>query len=161
MHGGRVILDSELDIKNIIQKTYPLNPQIIEYVKTENWPAIDQYFLESEKPGGELFQFMTNFLPLTTIEHIISIRCPPGDEDGIWHDDGSRILGFTLSLTLNPAEITGGHLKFRQKNETDFIELPIRPLGEMLVFKTGIYGFEHMVTAVKAGKRVLIAGWCS
>lgn len=156
-----MILDPELNDQHIIQKSYPLPHEIIEYVKTENWLAIDQYFLEAEKPGGALFEFMKAFLTFSSIEHIISIRTTPDDEDGIWHDDGSRILGFTLSLTLNPDQITGGHLRLRQKNETNFMELSIRPLGEMLIFKTGIYGFEHMVSAVTGGKRVLIAGWCS
>jgi len=156
-----MILDSELNDKNIIQKTYPLPPEIIEHIQAENWLAIDQYFLEAERPGGTLFEFMKSFLTFTSIEHIISIRTPPDDEDGIWHDDGSRILGFTLSLTPNPDKIVGGHLRFRRKNEKDFVSLPIRPLGEMLIFKTGIYGFEHMVSAVTKGKRVLVAGWCS
>ena len=161
MHGGAMILDSELIEQNIIQRSYPLPLEIIEYVKAENWLAIDQYFLEAERPGGALFQFMKTFLKFTHIEHIISIRTTPDDEDGIWHDDGSRILGFTLSLTSNPDKIIGGHLRFRKKMEHDFLELPIRPLGEMLIFKTGIYGFEHMVSAVSKGKRVLVAGWCS
>lgn len=155
-----MILDSELIENNIIQKTYPLPPEIIEYAQNENWLAIDQYFLEAERPGGALFEFMKTFLTFTSIEHIISIRTTP-DEDGIWHDDGSRILGFTLSLTENPDKIIGGHLRFRKKGDIDFASLPTRPLGEMLIFKTGIYGFEHMVSAVTEGKRVLIAGWCS
>ena len=156
-----MILDPNLRDQNIIQRTYPLPAEIIEHVKNENWPAIDQYFLEAERPGGALFEFMKDFLTFTSIEHIISIRTTPDDEDGIWHDDGSRILGFTLSLTPNPDKIVGGHLRFRRKSEPDFVSLPIRPLGEMLIFKTGIYGFEHMVSAVTAGKRVLVAGWCS
>ena len=156
-----MILDFELNNQNIIQKSYPLPPEIIELVKTENWLAIDQYFLAAEKPGGALFNFMETFLTFTNIEHIISIRMPPDDEDGIWHDDGSRTLGFTLSLTLNPKEVVGGHLRFRQKNTDDILDLSIRPIGEILIFKTGIYGFEHMVSAVSEGKRVLIAGWCS
>ena len=156
-----MILDPELIEKDIIQKTYPLPPEIIELVQAENWLAIDRYFLEAERPGGALFEFMKSYLTFTSIEHIISIRTAPDDEDGIWHDDGSRILGFTLSLTSNPDKIVGGHLRFRKKNEKDFISLSTRPAGEMLIFKTGIYGFEHMVSAVTEGKRVLIAGWCS
>jgi hypothetical protein len=156
-----MILNSRLRDQDIIQETYPLPAEIIEYVKSENWSAIDHYFLEVERPGGALFEFMKSFLTFTSIEHIISIRTSPDDEDGIWHDDGSRIVGFTLSLTPNPDKIIGGHLRFRKKTEKDFISLPTRPLGEMLIFKTGIYGLEHMVSAVTEGKRVLIAGWCS
>ena len=156
-----MILDSELIEQNIIQKSYPLPSEIIEFVRDENWLAIDKYFLEAEKPNGALFEFMKTFLNFKQIEHIISIRTPPDDEDGIWHDDGSRILGFTLSLTPHPEKIIGGHLRFRKKNDHDFLELSLRPLGEMLIFKTGIYGFEHMESAVTAGKRDLVAGWCS
>lgn len=156
-----MILDQKLIEKNIIQRTYPLPQAIIDFARTENWLAIDQYFLEAERPGGALFEFLSQSLEFTSIEHIISIRTTPDDEDGIWHDDGSRILGFTLSLTPDPDKIIGGHLRFRKKTEEDFVSLPTRPLGEMLIFKTGIYGFEHMVSAVTQGKRVLIAGWCS
>ena len=69
-----MILDSELNNQNIIQKSYPLPLEIIELVKTENWLAIDQYFLAAERPGGALFNFMEAFLTFTKIEHIISTR---------------------------------------------------------------------------------------
>lgn len=156
-----MIKNTELEEQHIIQKSFPLSKELLAYLAEENWVKVDEYFLKAGSPGGELFLFLQEFLVFSSIEHIISIRSAPLDEDGIWHDDGSRILGFTLSLTANPESIIGGHLLFKSKNEASHLSLSTRPIGEMLLFKTGIYGFEHMVTAVTQGKRVLIAGWCS
>jgi hypothetical protein len=156
-----VIIDPELNAKNIIQKTYPLPELIFNLVEKEDWLAVDQYFLKEELPGGSLHRFLSAFLEFKSIEHIIAIRSAPDDEDGIWHDDGSRILGFSLSLTINSAQTSGGHLRFRPKSEAEFQSITTRPIGEILLFKTGIYGFEHMVSAVTEGKRIVLAGWCS
>lgn len=151
----------ELPEKGIIEVTFPLEEEILSALAAKNWQFIDDWFLLAEKPGGSLYTFLTNYLAFNSIEHIIAIREAPGDEDGIWHDDGSRILGFSLSLTLNPQAIEGGELRFRPKGTSDFLSFTTRPLGQMLLFKTGIYGFEHMVSAVTKGQRVVIAGWCS
>ena len=156
-----MILHSELDEKALLQVSYPLPNEVLAYLENENWLAIDQYFLEAERPGGPLFEFLKEYVQLESLEHIVAIRSAPGDEDGIWHDDGSRILGFTISLTKNPEEIIGGEFRFKEKSANDYLKFTTRPLGQMLIFKTGIYGFEHMVTAVTEGKRVIIAGWCS
>lgn len=156
-----MILDSELIEKSVVQRSYPLPPEILGYLEAENWREIDQYFLKAERPGGALFEFLKDYVRLTSLEHIIAIRSAPEDEDGIWHDDGSRILGFTISLTSNPEKISGGEFRFKEKTSNDYLSLKTRPLGQMLIFKTGIYGFEHMVTAVTEGKRVILAGWCS
>jgi hypothetical protein len=156
-----MILDSELQELGIVQKSYLLPQEVLNYVANEDWFALDQYFLAAEKPGGALFEFLKEVLTFESIEHIIAIRSAPEDEDGIWHDDGSRILGFSLSLTKNYAQTVGGHLRFRKKGDPDFQSITTRPMGEILIFKTGIYGFEHMVTAVTEGKRIVIAGWCS
>jgi hypothetical protein len=161
VHGGRVILNSELQKKDVIQKSFPLSAELFEHLKNENWQAIDQYFLKAELPGGVLFEFLKDYVKLNSLEHIIAIRSAPFDEDGIWHDDGSRILGFTISLTVHPKTIKGGEFRLRAKGAHDYLTFSTRPLGEMLIFKTGIYGFEHMVTAVTEGKRIIIAGWCS
>lgn len=156
-----MIINNELISNHIIQRTFPLDESIKELVRNEKWQDIDNYFLNIEKKNGLLFNYLSDFLEFNSIEHIISIRNPPHDEDGIWHDDGSRILGFTLSLTENPDSIIGGDLLFKHKESKDFQRVSIRPFGEILLFKTGIYGFEHMVTKVTQGKRILIAGWCS
>lgn len=156
-----MLLSTDLESKHAIEVTFPLDPVVIGFLKEENWRAIDQYFLEASRPGGILFSFLSNYLTFNSIEHIIAIRSAPDDEDGIWHDDGSRILGFTISLTEKPEEIVGGELRFKQKSEKDWRSISTRNLGQMMLFKTGIYGFEHMVTAVTRGKRIIIAGWCS
>ncbi|MBY0413155.1 MAG: 2OG-Fe(II) oxygenase [Bdellovibrionales bacterium] len=156
-----MIHDPELNELGIVQKSFPLNDEIISLLRNESWNELDQYFLNAEKPNGILFEFLKNILKFESIEHIIAIRSAPDDEDGIWHDDGSRILGFSLSLTENHEKTMGGELRFRPKNEKKYQSFTTRPMGEMLIFKTGIYGFEHMVSAVTEGKRVVIAGWCS
>ena len=156
-----MILSHDLEAHHIIQQTYPLSKEVQEMIAREDWLAIDRYFLTAELPGGELFNYLSQFLEFSHLEHIIAIRSAPEDEDGIWHDDGSRILGYSLSLTLDPTKLIGGHLRFRPKGELDYKSITTRPLGEILIFKTGIYGFEHMVSAVTEGKRVVLAGWCS
>jgi hypothetical protein len=152
---------TELIESHLIEKAFPLEDALLRALVAENWKVIDDYFLRESKPDGLLYQFLREFLEFESIEHIIAIREPPEDEDGIWHDDGSRILGFSLSLSQNHDLISGGELRFRPKGQTGFHSITTRPLGQMLLFKTGIYGFEHMVTAVTKGKRVVIAGWCS
>ncbi|MBC7429107.1 MAG: 2OG-Fe(II) oxygenase [Bacteriovorax sp.] len=156
-----MIFSTELEKYNILEVTYPLPEKIMADLQNENWQAIDQYFLEAGRPGGTLFEFLRCYLVCDSIEHIIAIRSGPDDEDGIWHDDGSRILGFTISLNLNPELITGGELRFKKKTEQEWQTVSTRKLGKMMLFKTGFYGFEHMVTAVKNGRRIIIAGWCS
>lgn len=156
-----MILSSELEQSNIIEVDFPLNEAILTYLKNEDWISLDQYFLNAEKPGGSLFEFLSTYLEFTNIEHIIAIRSAPDDEDGIWHDDGSRILGFSLSLTVKHLETQGGELRFRKKGANAWLALSTRPLGRMMIFKTGIYGFEHMVSSVTTGRRIVIAGWCS
>lgn len=156
-----MIHNKKLEDEGIIQVSYPLPSEVVDMLIKEDWRSIDQYFLKAEATGGALNNFLKDVLDFDSIEHIIAIRSAPDDEDGIWHDDGSRILGFSLSLTQNHQTVTGGELRFRKKGETLSVNLTTRPLGQMLIFKTGIYGFEHMVSAVTEGKRIVIAGWCS
>lgn len=160
-----MIKNLKLNEEHILEVPFPFDEQTSSWLKQclkeKDYLSIDRYFLEIEKPGGTLFNFLTNYLDFTSIEHIISIRKPPHDEDGIWHDDGSRILGFTLSLTPEHFSVEGGELRFKNKRDLDFTAISLRPFGHMLLFKTGIYGFEHMVTQVTQGERILIAGWCS
>lgn len=127
----------------------------------KDWKKLDQYFLEISKPNGQLRNFLNEFLDYETLEHIISIRSAPGDEDGIWHDDGSRFLGFSLSLNLNPELIEGGNLYFRKKESIESEIFSPRPYGTMILFLSGLSGYEHMVSAVTKGERIVVAGWCS
>ncbi len=158
------IKDLELDTNHLIIKDFPLSPTATDLLYKRDWKLLDQFFLEAEKCGGELFIFLAQYLDFKKIEHIIAIRSANGDhpdEDGIWHDDGSRILGFSLSLTKSPENVTGGHLRFKAKTSDEYQSIPTQKMGKMILFKTGVYGFEHMVTAVTQGERIIIAGWCS
>ena len=144
----------------LIQTSFPLPAHIQTFVETRNWKALDDAFKEMSGPQGLLRNFLNDYLDYQGLEHIIAIRTAPEDEDGIWHDDGSRILGFSLSLTLESDKVEGGHLQFRKKGETIGESISTRPFGTILLFLTGIYGYEHRVTAVTSGERIVIAGWC-
>ena len=112
-----------------------------------------------------IFSKLQNYAKFSQIQFIISIRSSleQPDEDGIWHDDGSRILAFSLSLTLNPSEIEGGILEIRERGEESSKSetLPTPPYGSMIVFATGHLGFEHKINRVIRGERIIIAGWCT
>ena len=139
---------------------FPLESVILEWLKNEDWKNLDDYFLAISKPDGLLNNFLAEFLDFQTLEHIIAIRSAPDDEDGIWHDDGSRFLGFSLSLNINPETISGGNLLFKKKIDPLPNTFPPQPMGKMIIFLSGIYGYEHMVSSVTSGKRIVIAGWC-
>ena len=115
--------------------------------------------------GGLIFNELQKYGDFSEIEFIISIRSSNDepDEDGIWHDDGSRVLAFSLSLCLTPDEIHGGRLEFRRQgsDETVLASLPSPPFGTMIVFATGWQGFEHKINRVTSGERMIIAGWCT
>lgn len=142
---------------------FPLNEEMKNLVLLGNWARIDEVFKGYTKKGGELFNFLQAFHEFNEIEFIISIRDGENEweEDGIWHDDGSRVFAFSLSLTLHPTEIEGGHLGIRKKGSDSFLELPTPNFGNIILFLTGVHGYEHKIHQVKKGKRIIIAGWCS
>jgi hypothetical protein len=163
-----MILWLSLMIKNQLLKEngfvvvdFPLESLVLEFLRDENWEKLDQYFLDISKEKGLLRNFLSDYLNYETLEHIIAIRQSPDDEDGIWHDDGSRFLGFSLSLNLNHHKISGGELLFKRKDSPKIEIFPPLPLGKIVIFLSGIYGYEHMVSAVTSNKRIVIAGWCS
>ena len=136
-----------------------------EKLLERNWEQLDQAIARETLPGGVIFSELQTHAKFLEIEHIISIRSSleQPDEDGIWHDDGSRILAFSLSLTLDPAEIEGGVLEIRKRGgdspKCETIKTP--PYGTMIVFATGHQGFEHKINRVICGERIIIAGWCT
>jgi len=140
---------------------FPLEDCVKILLLEKKWKELDQYFLQISKPGGQLRHFFNDYLDYEKLEHIIAIRTAPDDEDGIWHDDGSRFLGFSLSLNLHPETIEGGNLSFKKKEEKDGVVFPPRPYGTIIIFLSGLSGYEHMVSAVTKGERIVIAGWCS
>ena len=146
----------------IIQK-FPLEPAIKELVRQQNWDEIDQYFQKLSAPNGSLFEFLRKYQDFSHIEFIISLREAKNEweEDGIWHDDGSRLLAFSLSLTEKPENIQGGILEIRPKGEVESVKIATAPFGEIIIFQTGTGGYEHKINAVTRGARLIIAGWCS
>jgi hypothetical protein len=116
-------------------------------------------------PGGAVFEELRKYAEFSEIEFIISIRSSleEPDEDGIWHDDGSRVLAFSLSVTLDPDGIEGGRLEIRKRGSDtpDSGYLPTPAFGSMIVFATGQQGFEHKINRVIRGERIIIAGWCT
>ena len=143
------------------QSFFPLGQEIQHFITSENWSGVDNEFQKLTAKGGRLFQYLNQYHDFESIEFIISIRDATNDweEDGIWHDDGSRVFAFSLSLTAS--EVKGGRLGIRRKGEDQFVQLPTPSMGGMILFLTGIYGFEHKIHQVLEGKRIIIAGWCS
>lgn len=156
-----MIHHSQLIEHGFLIADFPLSEDVLEMLKNRQWKDLDQYFLTISSNDGPLRNFLQNFLDFQTLEHIISIRCAPLDEEGIWHDDGSRFLGFSLSLNILPEHISGGELHFKKKNELTGAIISPLPIGKMVIFLSGIYGYEHKVSAVTKGERIVIAGWCS
>jgi hypothetical protein len=137
-----------------------LPKELLVQVKNDNFNEIDEIFSTLLSPQGSIFLFLKQFCPVESIEHIISLRDAANEweEDGIWHDDGSRILAFSLSLTLDSPE--GGVLEFKHKDVTESHKITTPDYGTIIVFKTGIDNFEHKINEVTKGKRLIIAGWC-
>lgn len=138
---------------------------IKELVQKRHWEELDQRIRLQTLPGGVIFDELLKYGDFEQIEFIISIRSSNAepDEDGIWHDDGSRLLAFSLSLTLDAGLIEGGKLEFRRRGVPDspVAALPTQPYGTLVVFATGHFGFEHRICHVARGERIVIAGWCT
>lgn len=142
---------------------FPLGDDIRTLVEQENWEELDQAFKKLTAREGRLFKFLQEFHDFSDIEFIISIRDSKNEweEDGIWHDDGSRVFAFSLSLSLESDCIQGGRLGVRLKGAEHFLEIPTPSFGGIILFLTGLYGYEHCIHQVKEGQRIIIAGWCS
>lgn len=151
-------LKNLLNKQGYIQVRIPLSKRVERLVVSKSWKLLDETISKELSVGGVLHRTLSSFISIKKTEHIIAIRNGHEDEDGIWHDDGSRELAFTLSLTLNPIE--GGVLYFRKKNSLiDIHKIPTPGYGTITIFKTGVDGFEHKITKVLSGVRVIIAGW--
>ncbi|GAB4016401.1 MAG: hypothetical protein Fur0010_16150 [Bdellovibrio sp.] len=135
-------------------------PEIVRsFVKNENWNELDHFIKIETRPEGLIGAIISQYIDHFEIEHIIALRKAP-DEDGIWHDDGSRDLAFSLSLNPRPNEIIGGRLLLRNKGMPErIIPLQTQPWGHLILFLTGKQQFEHMTEAVQSGQRLVAAGW--
>ncbi len=140
---------------------FPLGDEIKTLVQNEDFETLDQKFNELTSKDGAIFKFIQNYCEINKIETMISVRDANNEweEDGIWHDDGSRVFAFSLSLTLD--EIEGGRLGLRNTGSENFTLIPTPSFGGMIMFLTGIWGFEHKIHQVTKGKRIILVGWCS
>jgi hypothetical protein len=127
--------------------------------EVQDWATMDHCLGLELKPGGLLFPVFAQFGEIAKTEHILAIRTAPDDEDGIWHDDGSRDLAFTVSFNKDPKSILGGELLLRKKGEEQYVALAPPPWGFLTVIKTGRQGYEHRVLKVSRGVRMVCAGW--
>lgn len=158
-----MLIDPKLFNNGFHVTHFPLSEDIQKLVIAEKWDELDQEFKKLTAKDGSLFNFLKKYHVFESIEFIISIRDAQNDweEDGIWHDDGSRVFAFSLSLTLEPEKIKGGRLGVRPKGSENFFQIPTPGFGTIILFLTGIYGFEHKIHQVLSGRRIIIAGWCS
>jgi hypothetical protein len=141
-----------------------LPTRVRELVLARDWPALDTAIKTETIRGGAIFEELKRHGSFSEIEFIISIRSSlrEPDEDGIWHDDGSRVLAFSLSLTLDHQGIGGGVLEVRKRDgSSPARQIPTPPYGTIIVFATGHQGFEHKINRVSASERIIIAGWCT
>lgn len=144
-------------------ENFTLDDNIYSYVREQNWPKLDEAIKDLIGYDGQLFKFLSTYHEFKSIEFIISLRASENvwEEDGIWHDDGSRVFAFSLSLTIDAQKIMGGKLGVRRKGHVDFTEISTPEFGGIILFLTGKYGYEHKIHQVIQGQRLIIAGWCS
>ena len=144
-------------------KDIKLPPLIGQAVQSRDWEELDRAIRVETLPGGSIFEELRKHEEFSEIEFILSIRSSLEfpDEDGIWHDDGSRVLAFSLSLTLDPATIEGGILEIRKRGDPKTSTIPTPLFGTMIVFATGQKNFEHKINRVIRGERIIAAGWCT
>lgn len=142
-------------------ESFPVSEKIRNWVRVSDWESIDREFRILTQPSGALFKFLKTFHEFESIEFILSVRDADDEyqEDGIWHDDGSRLFSFSLSLTTEPVE--GGELGVRRVGDASFHAVKTPDFGQMILFLTGHYGFEHKIHRVTKGRRVMVVGWCS
>lgn len=157
-----MLFDPKSFTKGFDLQSFALDPSLAHFLETDQWNEVDAHFKGLTKPNGRLFQYLSAFYDFKEIEFIISIRDASNDweEDGIWHDDGSRVFAFSISLTHQAGQVEGGHLEIRKKDAVEISSVPTPEYGGIILFLTGIHGFEHRTRQVLKGRRVVVAGWC-
>jgi len=152
----------------------PLNlpAKWLEFVLSEQWVELDKLLNEDINEEGGLLRATAEELLFkiyksfrAKYETMLSVRLGPQDEDqeGIWHDDSSRHMAFSLSLNTEPRIIKGGELSLRPKPYKGVEEKVIetQPYGNLVAFLTGQRSFEHKVSRVTNGKRVVFVIWAT
>lgn len=156
-----MILCPKLKKLGLVSRHFTFSKEIEEAVYQEDWNYLDKKFKQHLEGPSKIRTYLAEMAQFTSIEHLLALRKPP-DEDGIWHDDGSRTMGFSISLNLNPKLIKGGRFQLRMKGKTETLRYIIPgEFGLVTCFLTGKYGLEHRVEAVSEGKRLMLVGWCS
>jgi hypothetical protein len=152
-----------LETQGYFKDTLALSESIYSATMSKNYNELDRLFQLETAPGGYLFNYLLQFTNFDEMEFIISLRESKNEweEDGIWHDDGSRVLAFSLSLTKDINSISGGDLHIRKRGSVKSSVIKPFSFGEIIVFLTGTSGFEHKIHKVEKGERLIIAGWCS
>lgn len=142
-------------------RSFPLAPELKDWALCRDWERLDRHLAQLVGPHGELFRELAQHAEFRTIEHMLALRdgSAPEEEDGIWHDDGSRVLAFSLSLNYFGLPV-GGEFEIRAKGQPTSSLGPYAP-GTLIIFRTGVDGFEHRTRRVIEGKRLVCAGWCS
>lgn len=155
MHG--------IEEKGFLIKKIQLPPEVRELVIQKDYEKLYSVLHKLCLKGGSLFENFKAYKDFAFIETMLSLRSSTNEdeEDGIWHDDGSRVLAFSLSLNLAPKTILGGDLGIRKKGSLSCELISPLEFSEMIIFLTGQNSFEHKVFQVKAGERLVFAGWCS
>lgn len=158
----KVILPTieELKDKGFIKFHYGFPNEFKQAATSCNWEEVDRLIFKYLQEGGYLHQIISKYQEFYFTEHIIALRHAESDEEGIWHDDGSREIAFTWSLNDDP-ELCGGELLFKSKHLEDLTAISPPPMETLIIFLTGKSGFEHKVNKVTKGTRKTIAGWCS
>jgi hypothetical protein len=138
-----------------------------EFVKNEDYERLYQEAQKEMLPNGVLGEKLFEIYQECRIEKahwelMLAKRVGPQDpeEDGIWHDDGSRNLAFSLSLNEHPDEISGGELYLRPKDRPlKVTQLSTLPWGEGYLFATGKLNWEHRISLVSSGNRLVLVAW--
>ena len=166
--GNHSKMSINLDDKGAVHLNITLTESWRLAASDYNFSSLDHLASNSLKKNGFIFETIKQHLPhyfsrmKHGFEHILSLRQGPQEEefDGIWHDDGSRLLAFSLSLNIEHSNIKGGHLSLRKKGTIVGSQsiLP-RPFGVLTIFATGQERWEHKTNNVQEGSRIVLAGW--
>lgn len=139
-----------------------LPPITRSLVIAQQWENLEKLMGALLLPGAGLRKGLERHKSFTSVEHMLALRdgANSEEEDGIWHDDSSRVLAFSLALNFFGLP-EGGQLEIRRRGEESGVALgPFEP-GRLIIFNTGLDGFEHRTRKVTAGLRLVCAGWCS
>jgi hypothetical protein len=165
MHEIAIRCQNDLNKQGYCITKIQLPDHFLGLVLAQNWEQLDDELNHFFNGPSELSRLLGQLVDYETTEHIISIRDGSNawEEDGIWHDDGSRLLAFSLSLTP-PGEnknIKGGILEIRKKGSSISHQIAPFDWGEIVIFQTGLDAYEHKINCVKNGRRIIMAGWLS